>query len=54
MANMESENRKRKQSTGAVYVGTGLSLVSHKLVQLIFQWEYIDMAELLPEVWGSR
>ena len=39
-----------KEATGGVYVGAGLSLVSYKLAQRIRQWEYIDMAELLPEV----
>ena len=39
-----------KEAMGGVYVGAGLSPVSYKLAQRILQWEYIDMAELLPEV----
>ena len=39
-----------KKMSGGVYVGAGLSPVSSKLAQRIRQWEFIDMAELLPEV----
>ena len=49
VANTEADDGERKQPTGGVYVGAGLSPVSHKLAQRICQWEYIDMAELLPE-----
>ena len=38
------------QSNQGVYVGAGSSLVSSKLVERIHRWEYVDMADLLPEV----
>ena len=45
------ENRtQEKKTSGGVYVGTGLSPVSFKLAQRIRYWEYVNMAELLPEV----
>ena len=40
-----------RQATGGIYVGAGLSPVSHKLAQWIRQWEFVDMNnKLLPEV----
>ena len=36
--------------SGGIYVGAGLSLVLCKLAQRIRQWEFVDIAELLPEV----
>ena len=39
----------KKMSSGGVYVRAGLSSVSCKLVQRIWQWEFVNMAELLPE-----
>ena len=38
------------QHTQGVYVGAGNSPVSSKLVEWIRRWEFIDMADLLPEV----
>ena len=38
-------------STG-VYIGEGLPPVPQKLAERIRRWEFIDMAELLPEFWG--
>ena len=36
-----------------LYVGEGLPPVPVKLVERIHKWEFVDMAELLPEYWGS-
>ena len=36
-----------------VYIGEGLPPVPQKLAERIRRWEFIDMAELLPEFWGS-
>lgn len=38
------------QFTQGVYVGVGNSPVSSKLADRIPHWEFIDMADLLPEV----
>ena len=38
------------QRTQGVYVGAGNSPVSSKLADRIRRWEFIDMADLLPEV----
>jgi len=44
------EQDPKKKTSGGVYVGAGLSPVSLKLAERIRQWEFVDMAELLPEV----
>ena len=36
---------------GGVYVGEGLPPVPVKLAERIRRWDYVDMAELLPEFW---
>ena len=36
-----------------LYVGEGLPPVPVKLVEKIHKWEFVDMAELLPEYWGT-
>ena len=36
-----------------LYVGEGLPPVPVKLVEKIHTWEFVEMAELLPEYWGS-
>ncbi len=36
-----------------VYVGEGLPPVPAKLAEKIRKWEYVEMAELLPEFWNS-
>lgn len=35
-----------------VYVGEGLPPVPTKLAEQIQRWDFVDMAELLPEYWG--
>ena len=35
-----------------LYVGEGLPPVPVKLVEKIHKWEFVDMAEMLPEYWG--
>ena len=42
-------NKERKEESG-VYVGEDLPPIPMKLAQRIWQWEYIDMAEMLPEL----
>ena len=36
-----------------LYVGEGLPPVPVKLVEKIHKWEFVDMAEMLPEYWGT-
>ena len=36
-----------------LYVGQGLPPVPVKLVERIHKWEFVDMAKLLLECWGS-
>ncbi len=36
-----------------IYIGEGLPPVPTKLAEKIRKWEFVDMAELLPEFWGS-
>ena len=41
------------QSSGnSIYIGEGLPPVSPKLAEKICRWEFVDMAELLPEFWS--
>ena len=43
--------------TGAlngIYVGEGWQPVPGKLAEKIWQWEFVEMAELLPEQWNVR
>ena len=47
------KNKERKEESG-VYVGEGLPPIPMKLAQRIWQWEYIDMLEMLPELWACR
>ena len=35
-----------------IYIGKGLPPVPPKLAKKIRQWEFVDMAELLPEFWS--
>ena len=37
----------------SIYLGEGLSPVSEKVAEKIRTWQFVDMAELLPEPWGS-
>ena len=37
-----------------VYIGESLPPVPQKLASRICRWEYIDMAELLPESWAIK
>ena len=37
----------------SLYVGEGFPPVPVKLVERIHKWEFVDMAELLPEYWGA-
>ena len=39
--------------TAGIYVGEGLLPVPAKLAEKITRWEFVDMAELLPECWSS-
>ena len=40
-------------TSAGIYVGEGLLPVPAKLADRIQRWEFVDMAELLPEFWGS-
>ncbi len=37
--------------TGGVYVGEGLLPIPPKLAAKILKWEFVEMAEMLPEYW---
>ena len=39
------------QTAGGVYVGEGLPPVPRRLADKICRWEFVDMAEMLPEFW---
>ena len=39
--------------SAGIYVGEGLLPVPAKLAEKITQWEFVEMAELLPEFWSS-
>ena len=39
--------------TVGIYVGEGLLPVPARLAEKITRWEFVDMAELLPECWSS-
>ena len=39
---------------GGVYVGEGCQPVPGKLAEKIWSWEYVEMAELLPEQWATK
>ena len=40
-------------SPAGIYVGEGLLPVPAKLAERIKKWEFVDMAELLPEFWAT-
>ena len=46
----ESSLSQLPQCTQGVYMGAGNSPVSSKLAEQVRRWEFIDMADLLPEV----
>ena len=46
------QSKEMSLSTG-IYVGEGLLPVPAKLAEKITQWEFVEMAELLPEFWSS-
>ena len=48
------ENNKERKEESGVYVGEGLPPIPMKLAQRIWQWEFIDMAKMLPELWARR
>ena len=48
------ENNKEMKEVSGVYVGKCLPPIPIKLAQRIWQWEFIDMAEMLPELWAHR
>ena len=37
-----------------IYIGEGLPPVPQKLAERIRRWEYVEMAELLPELWTAK
>ena len=39
--------------TSGVYIGEGLPPVPPKLAAKILRWDFVDMAEMLPEYWSS-
>ncbi len=39
--------------SSGIYIGEGIPPVPEKLAGKIRRWEFVDMAELLPELWGS-
>ena len=39
------------QTAGGVYVGEGLPPIPRRLADKICRWEFVDMAEMLPEFW---
>ena len=54
LQNPETNNNKERKEEAGVYVGEGLPPVPTKLAQRIWRWEFIDMAEMLPELWVRR
>lgn len=40
-------------SAPGIYVGEGLLSILARLAEKITQWEFVDMAEFLPELWSS-
>ena len=46
-------NMKRKEESG-IYVEEGLPPIPMKLAQCIWQWKFIDIANMLPELWACR
>ena len=47
-----SSSRVLTPSSG-IYVGEGLPPVPPKLAAKIMRWEFVDMAEMLPEFWSN-
>ena len=39
--------------SAGIYVGEGLLPVPAKLAEKITRWEFVEMAELLPEFWST-
>ena len=39
--------------TAGVYIGESLPPVPTKLASKILRWEYVEMAEMLPEFWSG-
>ena len=46
------QTKEASQSVG-IYIGEGLLPVPAKLAEKIARWEFVDMAELLPELWST-
>ena len=44
--------KKSRLGSPGVYVGEGLPPVPTKLAEKVRRWEFVEMAELLPEYWG--
>ena len=53
-ANSNKDKTEKVESGVYTYIGEGLPLVSIKLAQRIWRWDFIDMAEILPELWTRR
>ena len=51
-----SNKDKTEKVESGMYIGKGLAPVPIKLTQWIWRcaWDFIDMAEILPELWTSR
>ena len=50
-AEANSNKDKTQKVESGVYIGEGLPPVPIKLVQRIWRWDFVDMAEMLPELW---
>ena len=48
------ENNKERKEEAGVYVGEGLPPEPMRLAQCVWQWEFVDMAEMLPQLWARR
>ena len=48
------KNNKEREEQAGVYVGEGLPPVSMRLAQRVWRWEFVDMVEMLPELWARR
>ena len=47
-------NNKEREEEAGVYVGEGLPPETMTLAQCVWRWEFVDMAEMLPELWARR
>ena len=49
-----SNKDKTEKVESGMYIGEGLPPVPIKVAQRIWRWDFIDMVEMLPELWTQR